>query len=57
MGNSILRELKEMDKAVKKAGLTEFSEPSPESEILLKAPDIDPDVYKRQLLRLLLASL
>lgn len=41
-GNSILRELKEMDKAVKKAGLTEFSEPSPESEILLKAPDIDP---------------
>lgn len=42
MGNSILRELKEMDKAVKKAGLTEFSEPSPESEILLKAPDIDP---------------
>ena len=42
MGNSILRELKEMDKAVKKAGLTEFSEPLPESEVLLTAPDIDP---------------
>lgn len=31
-----------MDKAVKKAGLTEFSEPLPESEVLPTAPDIDP---------------